>query len=254
MPLSINKQQLTMSIYLASNSPRRAELLQQIGVNFIQLNAAIDESRHPDEAPELYVLRLALEKARAGVAMLPKGETGPVLGADTVVVCEQAILGKPADREAAVAMLGSLSGRRWLDVYALLPQFALGLTLALMMARHLNVLLLGDEAAAHVGLDVHRAKRWLLGVASLLAAAAVAVSGIIGFVGLIVPHICRLIVGPDHRILIPVAAATGALLLTLADIPARMALAPTELPIGIITSILGVPFFLYLLHRHGARH
>ena len=100
-----------MSIYLASNSPRRAELLQQIGVNFIQLNAAIDESRHPDEAPELYVLRLALEKARAGVAMLPKGETGPVLGADTVVVCEQAILGKPADREAAVAMLGSLSGQ-----------------------------------------------------------------------------------------------------------------------------------------------
>lgn len=150
-------------------------------------------------------------------------------------------------------MLGSLSARGWLDVYALLPQFALGLTLALVMARSLNVLLLGDEAAANVGLDVQRAKRALLALASLLAAAAVAVSGIIGFVGLIVPHICRLIVGPDHRILVPVAAAAGALLMTLADIPARMVLAPTELPIGIITSILGCPFFLYLLHRHGAR-
>ena len=121
------------------------------------------------------------------------------------------------------------------------------------MARPLNVLLLGDEAATNVGLDVHRAKRWLLALASLLAAAAVAVSGVIGFVGLIVPHICRLIVGPDHRILLPVATLAGALLMVLADIPARMALAPTELPIGIITSLLGCPFFLYLLHRHGAR-
>ena len=100
-----------MPIYLASASPRRAELLHQIGIAFKQLVPDIDESRHSDEAPELYVLRLALEKARAGLAMLPKGETGPVLGADTVVVCEHEILGKPADRETAVAMLNHLSAK-----------------------------------------------------------------------------------------------------------------------------------------------
>lgn len=150
-------------------------------------------------------------------------------------------------------MLGSLSGRRWLHVYAVAPQLALGLCVSLVMARPLNVLLLGDDAATHMGLDVHRAKRWLLALASFLAAAAVAVSGIIGFVGLIVPHICRLIVGPDHRALLPLSALAGALLLVLADIVARMALAPTELPIGIVTSILGCPFFLWLLYRHGAR-
>ncbi|NSW56141.1 MAG: iron chelate uptake ABC transporter family permease subunit [Armatimonadetes bacterium] len=150
-------------------------------------------------------------------------------------------------------LLGSLSGRSWLHVYALVPQLVMGLVVAVVMARPLNVLVLGDEAALNLGLDVQRTKRWLLGLSALLAASAVAVSGIIGFVGLIVPHVCRLIVGPDHRVLLPISALAGALLLVLADIPARMALAPTELPIGIITSLLGCPFFLYLLHRQGTR-
>ncbi len=100
-----------MSIYLASASPRRAELLQQIGVEFEQIITNIDESRHQGEVAEMYVLRLALEKARAGLAMLAEGELRPVLGADTVVVCDGEILGKPADREQAMAMLASLSGR-----------------------------------------------------------------------------------------------------------------------------------------------
>ena len=98
-------------LWLASASPRRAELLNQIGIPFTQLLPDVDETRHDDEGPELYVLRLALAKARAGLAMLPKGETGPVLGADTVVVSEHDILGKPQDRQAALAMLGQLSGQ-----------------------------------------------------------------------------------------------------------------------------------------------
>lgn len=98
-------------LHLASASPRRAELLRQIGVDFALLLPAIDESRRDDEAAELYVLRLALEKARAGVQMLPKGETGLVLGADTVVVCNGEVLGKPADRQEALSMLSRLSGQ-----------------------------------------------------------------------------------------------------------------------------------------------
>lgn len=150
-------------------------------------------------------------------------------------------------------MLGSLAGRDWTHVAALAPQAVIGCAAAGLMARPLNVLLLGDEAALNVGLDVHRTKRWLLALASLLAAGAVSVSGVIGFVGLVIPHVCRLLVGPDHRVLVPVSAVAGALLLVLADVAARMVLAPVELPIGIITSTLGCPFFLYLLHRHGHR-
>jgi iron complex transport system permease protein len=180
--------------------------------------------------------------------------TGIAVG--SLVASVTAFLMLSRDEHQAVVlswMLGSLSGRTWLHVWAMVPQFVLGLGVSLVLARPLNVLLLGDEAATHVGLDVHRAKRWLLALSSLLAAAAVAVSGVIGFVGLVVPHICRLIVGPDHRILLPVSALAGALLLVLADIPARLLLSPGEIPIGIITSLLGCPFFLYLLHRHGAR-
>jgi iron complex transport system permease protein len=150
-------------------------------------------------------------------------------------------------------LLGSLSGRGWVHVWSLLPQFLVAGAGAMIMARPLNVLLLGDEAAGHLGLEVQRSKRWLLALASLLAAGAVAVSGVIGFVGLLVPHISRLVVGPDHRVLLPVSALSGALLVLLADIVARTALAPTELPIGIVTSLLGCPFFLYLLYAHGHR-
>lgn len=148
-------------------------------------------------------------------------------------------------------LLGSLSGRTWVHVWSLLPQFVVAGAGAMVMARPLNVLLLGDEVAGHLGLEVQRSKRWLLALASLLAAGAVAVSGVIGFVGLLVPHISRLVVGPDHRVLLPVSALSGALLVVLADIVARMALAPTEIPIGIVTSLLGCPFFLYLLYAHG---
>jgi iron complex transport system permease protein len=150
-------------------------------------------------------------------------------------------------------LLGGLSGRSWPHVAMVLPQAVLGLGACLLAVRPLNLLLLGEDTAASLGLDVARTKRWLLALASLLAAGAVAVGGLIAFVGLVIPHLTRLLVGPDHRHLLPVAALGGALLMVLSDVVARTLLAPTELPLGIITSALGCPFFLYLLRRQGGR-
>ena len=116
-------------------------------------------------------------------------------------------------------------------------------------AKDLNAMLFGEETARHLGIDTERAKKLLLVVSSFTVAAAVAVSGTIGFVGLIVPHIMRLIVGPDHRILLPAAAMAGGAFLVAADTFARIALAPAEIPVGIITAFFGGPFFIYLLRR-----
>ena len=143
-------------------------------------------------------------------------------------------------------MLGSLSGAEWAKVQMIWPFALLGFGVVYLNGRDLNVLLLGDEQAHYLGLNVEQVKLVLLVLSSMLAASAVAVSGVIGFVGLIIPHISRLIVGPDHRWLLPTAALSGAVLLALADLGARLG---GEIPIGIITSMLGAPFFLYLLHR-----
>jgi len=146
-------------------------------------------------------------------------------------------------------LMGSLSARRWDHVRMILPYVILGVVVSRIFARDLNVMLLGEEPAQHLGVEVERVKRILLATASLLAAAAVSVSGIVGFVGLIVPHLMRMIVGPDHRHLTGASVLAGAILVVLADVLARTIVAPTEIPIGIITSALGCPFFLFLLSR-----
>ncbi|HIE51549.1 MAG TPA: iron ABC transporter permease, partial [Armatimonadetes bacterium] len=145
-------------------------------------------------------------------------------------------------------LMGSLSGRGWMHVAAMLPYAVLGTAAALVLSRDLNLLLLGEETAAHLGLNVERAKQILLALTAVLTAASVAVSGLIGFVGLLVPHVTRLLVGPDHRLLLPAAALSGGTLLVLADTVARTAITG-EIPLGILTSLLGGPFFLYLLRR-----
>ncbi|HOV43671.1 MAG TPA: iron chelate uptake ABC transporter family permease subunit, partial [Syntrophothermus lipocalidus] len=121
---------------------------------------------------------------------------------------------------------------------------------AIYCARDLNVMLLGEEAAEHLGVEVETSKRILLVAASVLTAIAVAASGIIGFVGLIVPHVVRILIGPDHWKLIPAAGVAGAILVVLADLAARTLLAPVEIPLGVVTSLFGAPFFIYLLRRH----
>ena len=146
-------------------------------------------------------------------------------------------------------LMGSLASRRWEHVHMAWPQIALGALCIQWLARDLNILTQGEEYALYLGLDVERSKRLLLLGASFVAAAAVSVSGIIGFVGLVVPHVIRMWVGPDHRFLLPACMLGGAVLLVNADLLARVLIDPAELPIGIITSLLGCSFFLYLLSR-----
>ena len=126
---------------------------------------------------------------------------------------------------------------------------AAGVTFAVFFARDLNVITLGEESAAHLGLNVERTKKMFFIAASLMTGAVVSACGLIGFVGLIVPHSVRLAIGPDHRRLLPAAALAGAAFLVIADAFARTAIAPMEIPIGVITAFLGGPFFLFLLRR-----
>lgn len=126
---------------------------------------------------------------------------------------------------------------------------ALGLVLLQARARGLNALLMGDETATGLGVDVSRLRRELFAVTSLLTGVLVAVSGAIGFVGLLVPHVCRLLVGGDHRRLLPLSALAGAVLLVVVDTLARTALATQEVPIGVVTALIGAPVLLFLLDR-----
>ncbi len=150
-------------------------------------------------------------------------------------------------RTMVVWLMGGLTTATWTKIYICLPVVAAGFVFMMLMSRRMNLLLMGEERARELGIDSQRTRRNLMIVASLTTAAAVAFSGLIGFIGLMVPHIMRLIVGPDHRRLLPVSALFGALLLLAADTVARTALAPSEIPVGIITAATGGPFFLYLL-------
>ena len=145
--------------------------------------------------------------------------------------------------------LGSLNGTRWVYVGAVVPFVAVGLLGALLVARRLDVLALGDRAARHVGIDVERLRMVAIVLVALLTAAAVSFAGIIGFVGLVVPHLVRMAVGPAHRVLVPASALGGAVLLVCADLVARTAVAYAELPIGMLTALVGGPFFFWLLRR-----
>lgn len=146
-------------------------------------------------------------------------------------------------------MMGGLSQASWPYIAMIAPMFALGVILPLLSTRELNLMLLGDERAGHLGLSVERFKLLMLASASLMTAAAVAVAGLIGFVGLMVPHMVRLVLGPDHRRLLPASLLAGAIVLVLADLVARTIIAPIEIPVGIVTAVLGGPFFIWLLVR-----
>ena len=152
-------------------------------------------------------------------------------------------------RDLTFWSMGSLAGANWLNLAVLFPWTVFLLIAALRQWRVLNALLLGDREARHLGFDLVRVRRGLMCLLALLIGPLVAVTGGIGFVGLVVPHLMRMSVGADHRWLLPLSALAGAVLLTIADGMARAWLAPAELPIGLITSLLGGPFFFYLLLR-----
>lgn len=145
--------------------------------------------------------------------------------------------------------MGSLNQASWSTLAAGVPFFVIGMLLLFRMAGRLDVLALGERQAHHVGLDVRRTRVMLVVASALVVGAAVALAGSIGFVGLVVPHIVRLVIGPGHRWLLPISALGGALLIVLADIGARTLNLPSEIPIGLFTGAVGGPFFLWLLWR-----
>ena len=152
-------------------------------------------------------------------------------------------------QSAVLWIMGSLAAASWQGV-AIAAAYTLPASLLLVaLARSLNLMAIGEETAHYLGADVEGVKRVALSVAALITAAGVAVAGVIGFVGLVVPHAVRLLVGSDHRALLPLSFLAGSAFLTSADLVARLALSPTEIPIGVITAFVGVPFFLVLLRR-----
>ncbi len=152
-------------------------------------------------------------------------------------------------RRALGWLLGGASLGGWSAILAVMPYIIIGLGILLVSGHALNLLQFGDDQAQQLGLNVMRVKRILLTASSLVTASAVAFSGIIGFIGLIVPHVIRLWFGPDYRRLIPLSILGGATALLVADVIARIVIAPQEIPVGIITSLAGAPFFLWILRR-----
>lgn len=146
-------------------------------------------------------------------------------------------------------MSGNLVDASWAKVRLILPYSVGGLIVAALLVRSLNVLQLGEEMAAGLGTSVERTRLIAMAAACILAASAVSVAGLIGFVGLIVPHLIRMVVGHQHARLLPASAAGGAALMLWADLGARTIVAPTELPVGILTALLGGPYFIFLLYR-----
>jgi len=155
----------------------------------------------------------------------------------------------PALRALTFWMYGSLGRAGWPEIALTAPVVLLALLLIPLRGRELNALLLGEAEAAHMGVDVERLKRWLVLLVLLAVGGAVALTGIIAFIGLIVPQLIRLWAGPDHRLLLPASALLGGALLTVADTAARTVAAPVELPIGVLTALIGGPFFIALLLR-----
>lgn len=157
--------------------------------------------------------------------------------------------GDAALRESAHWLFGSLAKAGWTELVVGTPLLIASLMLLPREARALNALLLGEDQAQHLGVSVDRLRRRLMALIVIAVGTSVALTGVIGFIGLIVPHLLRGVLGPDHRGLLPACALGGAVLLTLADIGARTALPPAEIPVGILTSLIGGPFFLALLLR-----
>ena len=175
---------------------------------------------------------------------------GAVLGSSFTAATSFVMLAAREQAAGVLAwLLGSFGLSSWSKLASVLPFMLIAGLAVLLSSRALNVLQLGDEQAAQLGLSVERFKIGLITVATLATAAAVSVSGIIGFVGLMIPHAVRLALGPDHRTLVPMAGLLGAIFMVLADLLARTLIAPAEIPIGVITALVGGPFFLYLLKK-----
>jgi iron complex transport system permease protein len=192
-----------------------------------------------------YLVGASFGGSRSGVTLVLAGVA--VVSFATAV--QTFILQRNLDqvREVFQWILGRLSGATWSDVTLILPYVALSCVVLMLHRRHLDVLRVGDDEAAALGVAVGRTRLIIVIVATLGTAAVVAVSGLIGFVGLVVPHAVRLAAGASYRRVIPLSMLGGAAFLVLADIPGRMLANPAETPIGVVTAFIGAPFFIYLL-------
>jgi iron complex transport system permease protein len=165
-----------------------------------------------------------------------------------IVAVLQVIAGKKL-HAVVFWLMGGFSGVVWKDVLAILPLIFIGTVIIYFFARDLNILSLGEETAQNLGVDVEKVKKVLLIFGSLVTAVAVSISGLIGFIGLMIPHITRIMIGPDHRVLLPTSIIVGASFLVVCDAVARVIVSPVELPVGVITALSGGPFFIYLLRK-----
>ncbi len=152
-------------------------------------------------------------------------------------------------RDLSLWSMGSLAGANWTSITLCAVTLAILMVIFVRKAMSLNALLLGEAEANHLGIPVQRLKRQLILLTAVGVGITVSVSGMIGFIGLVIPHLGRMLSGPDHRTLLPISALMGALLLTCADMFSRVAVAPAELPVGIVTALIGAPFFIYLLFK-----
>jgi iron complex transport system permease protein len=196
----------------------------------------------------------AVARTGQGVSMLTLLLVGVAI--NTLLLSMIAIVGIVSGEALNVIMtwlFGSLVACNWNQFLVVLPLVVIGILVSIIFARDLNMMAIGEEGALHLGVDPERLKNILLVSATLITAAVVSISGTIGFVGLIIPHIVRILVGSDNRVLIPASALMGAIMLVLCDTMARTILAPAELPVGIFTSVLGCPFFVYLLKKNRKR-
>ncbi len=175
---------------------------------------------------------------------------GVAIGAFLIAITSYLMIISHDKLSAIIAwILGTFSLSSWQQIIIVLPYMIIGITIIFLYARPLNIMQLDEEQAQQLGINVERTKLILLGAATLITASAVCFCGTIGFVGIIVPHAMRILWGPDHRFLLPLSTVAGAILLILADTAARTMLSPTEIPVGIITALVGAPFFLILLRR-----
>lgn len=177
----------------------------------------------------------------AGVA------AGALISAISSLLLSLNIVNWQIAQEIVFWMMGGLESRTWTHVWLSAPFIALGLVVALFKARDLDLFLQGEETAASLGVNVESAKRLLILTSAILTGASVAVAGVVGFVGLIVPHAVRLVLGPAHRVVLPASAVGGAVFLVLCDLLARTVHPPTEIRLGVVTALCGGPFFLVLL-------
>lgn len=197
----------------------------------------------------VYAIATRRGRTPVGTLLLAGVALGSLNVSLTSAVLALALANYEIGRAMIYWLMGGLDGRTWDHVRVAAPAVLLGAAVVLAHARDLDAMVLGETHAAAVGVDVQAVRRRLVAATSLLAAAAVAVSGAVGFVGLVVPHILRLLVGPAHARLLPFSALGGAAAVVAADLVARTAIAPEEIRLGVITAAVGAPFFLWLLVR-----